>query len=160
MLSQSNITLYHKMTIVREWVRRTVSWLWSQIQPKNHVSLEGGINSYSFDLFLEKNINNSAENWQKFEVYQKITKYQWNFQNLQFLSYFNMQYLKREHFYHRIQFHTEKVWFIWKKIEKIKFFRFFCQNRFWPLVFDRIFLKFVPKNFKTEFICALEGFWN
>ena len=76
------------------------------------------------------------------------------------MSDFNMQYLKRKHFSHRIQFHIEKVWFIWRKIEKIKFFQFFCQNRCWPLVFERAFLKFVPKNFRSESACALEGFWN
>ena len=35
------------------------------------------------------------------------------------MSDFNMQYLKREHFSHRIQFYWEKVWFFWEILKKI-----------------------------------------
>ena len=38
-----------------------------------------------------------------------------------------MQYLKRKHFSHRIQFHTGKVWFIWKKLKKSHFYFFFVK---------------------------------
>ena len=40
------------------------------------------------------------------------------------MSYFNMQYLKRKHFSYRIQLHTGKVWFIWKKLKKSHFYFF------------------------------------
>ena len=36
-----------------------------------------------------------------------------------------MLYLKRKHFLHRIQFYTEKVWFVWRKIEKNQIFFFY-----------------------------------
>ena len=35
-----------------------------------------------------------------------------------------MQYLKRKHFSYRIQLHTGKVWFIWKKLKKSHFYFF------------------------------------
>ena len=39
-----------------------------------------------------------------------------------------MQYLKRKHFSYRIQFHTEKVWFIWKNLKKSNFSDFFFKT--------------------------------
>ena len=62
-----------------------------------------------------------SENW----FHWKIAKNEWNFQNLWFLSYFNLQYLKKTHFLHRLQFQTKKVWFIWKKIRKNQIFWIF-----------------------------------
>ena len=58
------------------------------------------------------------------------------------MSYFNMQYLKKSIF-HRIQFHTEKVWSIWREIEKINFFQIFWKNLCWPLGLVCTFLKFL-----------------
>ena len=65
-----------------------------------------------------------------------------------------MQYLKRKHFSHRIQFHTGKVWFIWKKNEKITFLSFSCQN----------FCFFSNKSyfflFENEFYVKNAFFWG
>ena len=84
-------------------------WLWSQFLLKNHVSLKVGINSTSFGPFQEFFFQKSPKKWRKLKIYQKIAKNKRKFRILYFLSYFNMQYLKRKHFSHRIQFHTGKV---------------------------------------------------
>ena len=127
---------------------------------KNHVFLKADINSNSFGSFSEFFFKKLQKNCRKLKIYQKLLKNERKFQIWQFLSYFNMQYLKRKDFSIRIQFQTEKLWFVSRKIEKIKLFHFFFQNRSLPLVFKRAFLKFVPKNLKTEFAFALETFWN
>ena len=68
-----------------------------------------------------------------------------------------MLYLKRKHFSHRIQFHTEKVWFIWKKIEKITFLFFFGQNFCWPDVFNRKFFKFMQRHLNVLKLKVTKG---
>ena len=67
-----------------------------------------------------------------------------------------MQYLKRKHFSHRIQFHREKLWFIWKNFEKIKFFQFFFQNQCWPLVHFSNLCHEISKLFKSTGHLRLE----
>ena len=52
-----------------------------------------------------ENLLNNQEKWVKIASFA-------------ILSLFNMLYLKRKHFSHRFQFQTEKVWFVWRKIEK------------------------------------------
>ena len=101
-----------------------LSWLRSKFWLKNHVSLKADIIYNSFGTFSEFFFKNHQKNWRKFKIYQKIAKNERKFQILYFLSYFNMQYLKRKHFSHRIQFHTGKVWFIWKNWKKSHFYFF------------------------------------
>jgi len=69
-----------------------------------------------------------------------------------------MQYFNRKHFSHKIQFHREKVWFIWKKFEKMKFFWFFFQNRCWPLVSFANFSKLCQKISKLSLSVLWRGF--
>ena len=63
----------------------------------------------------------------KIENLSKIVKNELKFQFLEFLRYFNMQYLKRKHFSHRIQIQTRKHDFFEEKLKKIKFFQFFVK---------------------------------
>ena len=65
------------------------------------------------------------------------------------MSYFNMQYLKRKHFYHRIQFQTEKVWFIWKKIEKNLIFPIFLSRRILTTSLWLYFSQICAKEFQN-----------
>ena len=62
------------------------------------------------------------------EVYQTIAKYEWNFQNLYFLSYFNMQYLKKTQFHIEFKFTQKKYDLFGKKWKKIKFFQIFFSS--------------------------------
>ena len=71
-----------------------------------------------------------------------------------------MLYIKRKHFSHRIQFSIERYDLYEEKLIKNQIFIFFCENRCWSVVFNCKFLIFVQRNLKTEFICALEMFWN
>ena len=67
-----------------------------------------------------------------------------------------MQYLKRKHFSHRIQFHTEKVWFIWKKLKKITFL-FFLSKFFLTWCLQLQIFQICAKKFKNWVpLC----FWN
>ena len=103
---------------------------------------------------------NSQKNWRKLKTYQKLLKMSENSKFCNFWAISTCNTSKESIFLIEFNFTQKKYDLFEKKLKKIKFFRFFCQDQFWPLVFDCIFLKFVPKNFKTEFICALEGFWN
>ena len=73
------------------------------------------------------------------------------------MSYFNMQYLKRKHFYHRIQFHTEKVWFIWKKIEKNQIFPIFLSRPILTTCLRLHFSQICAKKFQNWVYLCFRG---
>ena len=56
-----------------------LSWLWSKILIKNHVSLRAGINYNSFGPFLEIFFKNHQKNQRKLKIHQKMAKYERNF---------------------------------------------------------------------------------
>ena len=60
-----------------------------------------------------------------------------------------MQYLKRKHFSHRIQFHTEKVWLIWKKFEKNQIFPIFLSKPILTTCLRSHFSQICAKKFQN-----------
>ena len=111
---------------------------------------KAGINFNSFgpfsEFFFSKNHKNIDENWKPTKNCKKWAKI------LNFVIFEQFQHAipQKKHFSHRIQFHTEKVWFFSKKIEKIKFFRFFFQNRCWPLFSSAQFSNLCQKTSKLS----------
>ena len=138
-----------------------LSWLWSQIQPKNHVPLKGGINFNSFDPFLEyfsTILQKISENW-KFT--EKLLKMSEIFKICNYWAISTSNTSKESIFHIEFNFKQKKYNFLLKKkCEKINFSHYFFQNWYWPVIFDYNCFKFLAKNLKTEWLYALERFWK
>ena len=67
---------------------------------------------------------------------------------------------KKRIFHIEFNFKQRKYDLLEKNMKKSNFFDFFFQNRYWPVVVDCNFFKFVVRNFKTKLLYVLERFWR
>ena len=137
-----------------------LSWLWSKFWPQNQVSLQAGINTNSFVPISDFFFQNSQKNWQKLKTYQKLLKMSENSKFCNFWAISTCNTSKESIFHIEFNFKQKKIWFVWRKNEKIKFFNFFFKIDAGHLSSNGRFSNLCQKIFKTEFACALERFWN
>ena len=92
------------------------------------------------------NHQKNGENWKYTQQSENMCK------NSKFCNFRAISTYKRKHFSHRIQFQTENAWFVWRKIEKIKFFRFFVKINADHFSSAACYLDLGQKKFKTELL--------
>ena len=99
-----------------------------------------------------------GENWKSIKKWLNMSEIS-KFCNFWAISTCNTS--KESIFHIEFNFKQKKYDLFEEKLKKKQIFIFFFfENRCWPVVFNCKFLIFVQRDLKTEFICALEMFWN
>ena len=101
-------------------------FLCSGATKRSKIMFPHNFGSFPTDLSLFQNFF-STNHKKNAKIENILLKNEQNFEISQFLTYINIWYIKRKHFSCRNQFHTEKVWFFARKIEKNDFFDFFIK---------------------------------
>ena len=113
-----------------------IMFSWKEASIQMHLNLLKNI----FSITLPK----ISENWRSTEKLLTMSEI---YKICNFWPILTCNTSKNKAFFHRIQFQTKKVSFIWKNVE----------NPIFSIYFSKSIL---ARNFKTEFIYTLEMFWK
>ena len=130
------------------WGPPHLSWIWRYQKLKNHVPTNVGINSNSFDSFLEKKFLGSSKKMAKLKDMLKNQKTWAKIPNFLIFWAISTCYTSKESIFHTKFNFKEKNYDLFEvKLKKSNFW-FFCQNLCRHCVFNRKFFKFVQRNSK------------